>query len=115
MPKAVPPPDAAFVAWKAAYTGAEHTPLYARVNAAQLALDAAHADIGTNIAASPENGAHDVHTTYRHEYIRCGKSPCKRCDGGLGHGPYWYAYSRVGGKLTKRYIGKQKPMGSDMP
>jgi hypothetical protein len=109
MAKAEPTLDGAFGAWKAAYAGTEQTPLYAHVNAAQLAHDAAHADIGTNIAASPENGAHDAHTTYRHEYIRCGKSPCKRCDGGPGHGPYWYAYSRVGGKLTKRYIGKRKP------
>jgi hypothetical protein len=109
MAKAVPPLDAAFVAWNAAYTGTEQTPLYARVNVAQVALDAAHADIGTIGTTPPENGVHDAHTTYRHEYIRCGKSPCKRCDGGLGHGPYWYAYSRVGGKLTKRYIGKRKP------
>jgi len=40
-------------------------------------------------------------TTYRYEWVRCGK----RC-AGCPHGPYVYAYWREGGKLRKRYIGK---------
>jgi len=43
--------------------------------------------------------------TYELEYIKCGKKNCK-CNGGQGHGPYWYAYKTVKGKLRKKYIGK---------
>lgn len=42
---------------------------------------------------------------FRQEFIRCGKPNCKRCP----HGPYWYAYRTVKGKLRKRYVGKIKP------
>ena len=38
--------------------------------------------------------------TYRREWVKCG-AKCK-CNGGKGHGPYWYAYWREGGKLKKR-------------
>lgn len=43
-------------------------------------------------------------TTLRSEWVRCGKN-CSRCP----HGPYWYAYWRVNGKLHKRYLGKGRP------
>ena len=43
--------------------------------------------------------------TYRCEYVRCGKPACKSCP----HGPYWYGYMHVGGKMEKEYIGKDKP------
>jgi hypothetical protein len=46
--------------------------------------------------------------TYRQEYIRCGKG-CKGCP----HGPYWYSYERIAGKLKKRYIGKNAPSSAD--
>lgn len=41
------------------------------------------------------------------EKVRCGKEACK-CAGEQGelHGPYWYAYWRVDGKLKSKYIGK---------
>jgi hypothetical protein len=42
--------------------------------------------------------------TYRAEYVRCGRS----C-GGCPHGPYWYGYWREGGRLKKRYFGRQDP------
>ena len=42
--------------------------------------------------------------TFRAEFIRCGKG----C-GGCPHGPYWYAYQKVAGKLKKRYVGKGDP------
>ena len=45
--------------------------------------------------------------TYRLEWVKCG-AKCK-CNGGKGHGPYWYAYWRENGKLKKRYIGKELP------
>ena len=46
-------------------------------------------------------------TLYQLEYKRCGKPTC-RCaqPGGQGHGPYWYAYWREGGKARSRYLGK---------
>lgn len=51
---------------------------------------------------------------YRQEYIRCGKTRCKRCNPpagtpATGHGPYWYRYVWLGGKQRKRYVGKDLP------
>lgn len=43
--------------------------------------------------------------TYRAEYVKCGKKGCKSCP----HGPYWYGYTRVSGKLKKKYYGKLDP------
>lgn len=37
--------------------------------------------------------------TYQLEHVLCGKCP-------KWHGPYWYAYWRIGGKLRKLYIGR---------
>jgi len=54
----------------------------------------------------------DVHLTYSQQYRRCGKPDCPSCAaGGPGHGPYWYAYWREGGRLRSRYLGKQAPAG----
>lgn len=41
--------------------------------------------------------------TYRSEYVKCGNERCKACP----HGPYWYRYAKVKGKLKKEYIGKE--------
>src|SRR5688572_18456370 len=47
---------------------------------------------------------------YQLEMTRCGKDSCKQCaDDGQGHGPYWYKYSYVDGKVRKTYIGKRRP------
>jgi hypothetical protein len=46
--------------------------------------------------------------TYRLEVIRCGKEKCK-CARGKPHGPYWYSYTRVYGKVISQYIGKKLP------
>ena len=45
---------------------------------------------------------------YQLERVRCGKVGCK-CGGEAGelHGPYWYAYWRVEGKLKSCYVGKK--------
>ncbi len=49
--------------------------------------------------------------TYAQQYRRCGKPTCSACaDGGRGHGPYWYAYWREGGRMHSRYLGKQVPL-----
>src|SRR5947209_6917932 len=47
--------------------------------------------------------------TYHQQMSYCGKSQCRRCREGTGHGPYWYAYRTVDGKTTRTYIGKQLP------
>jgi len=60
--------------------------------------------------SAPESPAKELRrgkATYRLEYVKCG-AKCK-CNNGKGHGPYWYAYWREGGKLKKRYIGKELP------
>src|SRR5919107_1205969 len=46
--------------------------------------------------------------TYRLEGVRCGKETCK-CVRGKLHGPYWYSYTRVKGKVTSQYVGKSLP------
>lgn len=44
---------------------------------------------------------------YIHQLINCGKAACKKCSGRhYKHGPYWYAYSKVNGKVRSIYIGK---------
>ncbi len=30
--------------------------------------------------------------TYHQQPSYCGKTRCKKCREGVGHGPYWYAY-----------------------
>jgi hypothetical protein len=35
--------------------------------------------------------------------VRCGKPNCK-CARGELHGPYYYHFERLGGKLVKRYL-----------
>ncbi len=50
--------------------------------------------------------------TYRLESIRCGNEKCK-CARGKLHGPYWYSYSRVKGKVTSHYIGKNLPKNAE--
>jgi DNA-binding SARP family transcriptional activator len=44
--------------------------------------------------------------------VRCGKRTCRRCADGIGHGPYWYASWREGGKVRQRYLGKTAPTGT---
>lgn len=52
-----------------------------------------------------------VRVTYHEQYRRCGKPACARCaDHGPGHGPYWYAFWRDGGRTHSRYLGKQAPV-----
>jgi DNA-binding SARP family transcriptional activator len=46
-------------------------------------------------------------TIYRQEATSCGKSTCRRCQEGRGHGPYWFAYRIENGRLVRTYIGKR--------
>jgi Family of unknown function (DUF6788) len=39
------------------------------------------------------------------EYVKCGNPHCNKCK----HGPYYYGYWKVNGKLKKKYIGKYDP------
>jgi len=60
-------------------------------------------------STGPPSGAH---VTYSRQYRRCTKPGCPSCGaGGAGHGPYWYAYWRDGGRRCSRYLGKQPPTG----
>jgi len=46
---------------------------------------------------------------YRQEMVKCGKDTCKKCKSGNMHGPYWFAYTRTGAYLKKRYVGTELP------
>lgn len=49
--------------------------------------------------------------TYVQEYRRC-RVPCRTCDTGPGHGPYWYAKQRsTNGNVRSYYVGKELPKG----
>jgi DNA-binding SARP family transcriptional activator/tetratricopeptide (TPR) repeat protein len=47
--------------------------------------------------------------TYHQQVSYCGKPRCRKCQEGIGHGPYWYAYKTVNGHTTRTYIGKSLP------
>lgn len=47
--------------------------------------------------------------TYHQQVSYCGKTRCKKCREGIGHGPYWYAYKTTNGRTTRTYIGKDLP------
>lgn len=42
-------------------------------------------------------------SVYQLEKVRCGKN-CQKCP----HGPYWYSYTRVNGKIKSKYVGKSR-------
>ena len=48
--------------------------------------------------------------TYRLESVCCGKENC-RCARGELHGPYWYSYMRIEGRVKSKYVGKKLPRG----
>lgn len=63
-------------------------------------------------ASSPEI---PPHATLRQQRVFCGKPKCTKCVGidGLGtggHGPYWYAAWKVGGRTRSKYIGRELPL-----
>src|ERR1700730_12162905 len=49
----------------------------------------------------------DDKVTYRQQVNFCGKESCRKCREGIGHGPYWYAYTITHGRTRRKYIGKQ--------
>ena len=53
--------------------------------------------------------------TYRSEIVFCGKPRCRKCQQGIGHGPYWYAYRTVNGRRLKSYVGLRLPAGVVAP
>ncbi len=49
--------------------------------------------------------------SYVQQTVKCGKPSCHCAKpGGELHGPYWYLYSKKGGKSRSKYIGKNKPV-----
>jgi predicted ATPase/DNA-binding SARP family transcriptional activator len=51
----------------------------------------------------------DGKITYHQQVSYCGKPRCHKCQEGIGHGPYWYAYKTVNGRTSRIYIGKRLP------
>ncbi len=51
----------------------------------------------------------DGKVTYHQQVSYCGKPHCRKCQEGIGHGPYWYAYQTINGRTTRKYIGKSLP------
>jgi hypothetical protein len=53
---------------------------------------------------------------YRQQYVRCGRSRCRRCPpAGLGHGPYWYGFYWDYQQRTRSfYVGKTLPAGVEL-
>lgn len=47
--------------------------------------------------------------TYRLKMKTCGKPNCRKCRESGGHGPYWYAYTTIGGRTVEKYIGLHLP------
>lgn len=47
--------------------------------------------------------------TYHQKPTYCHKATCKKCQAGIGHGPYWFAYETKNGKQTQTYLGKHLP------
>ena len=43
---------------------------------------------------------------YTVRYVKCGKSSCKVCSQGVGHGPYVYRSERRGNRVVSLYLGK---------
>ena len=51
--------------------------------------------------------------SYVQQRVKCGKPSCHCAKpGGELHGPYWYLYSKKGGKSTSKYVGKNKPVSA---
>ncbi len=49
--------------------------------------------------------------SYVLQKVKCGKPSCHCAKpGGELHGPYWYLYSKKGGKSRSKYVGKNKPV-----
>lgn len=57
----------------------------------------------------------DDKLTYRQQVAFCGKTSCRKCREGTGHGPYWYSYQVVDGRTIRTYIGKNLPPGVHAP
>ena len=51
--------------------------------------------------------------TYHQQMSYCGKARCSKCRTGIGHGPYWYAYQTVNGRIKRTYIGKELPRDAE--
>ena len=57
----------------------------------------------------------DNEVTYRQQVSFCGKPRCRKCQRGIGHGPYWFSFQVVDGHTVRTYIGKHLPPGVQIP
>jgi len=47
--------------------------------------------------------------SYVLQKVRCGKKTCHCAKpGGELHGPYWYLFTKTGGKTKSKYVGKNR-------
>ena len=53
--------------------------------------------------------------TYRQQVSFCGKTNCRACREGKGHGPYWFAYETRNGQTVRTYVGTHLPPGVQVP
>ncbi len=53
--------------------------------------------------------------TYHQQPSFCGKPGCRKCRDGVGHGPYWYAYTTIAGQTRRTYVGKELPAEAQLP
>jgi hypothetical protein len=57
---------------------------------------------------TPAKAGEPIHlagVTYQLRWVKCGKPNCIK-----KHGPYWYAFTKVGGRVHTRYVGKKLPV-----
>ncbi|HYA99515.1 MAG TPA: tetratricopeptide repeat protein [Ktedonobacteraceae bacterium] len=57
----------------------------------------------------------DDEVAYRQQVSFCGKPRCRKCQQGIGHGPYWFSYQVVDGRIVRKYVGKNLPSGVKVP
>src|SRR5436305_9174560 len=61
------------------------------------------------LEATEKENAMQEKVTYHQQPSFCGKPRCRKCREGIGHGPYWYAYTTIAGQTRRTYVGKELP------
>src|SRR5436305_14085463 len=61
------------------------------------------------LEATEKENAMQEKVTYHQQPSFCGKPRCRKCREGIGHGPYWYAYTTTAGQTKRTYVGKELP------
>lgn len=59
------------------------------------------------------NGSSIGGWSLQQEGVKCGKDACACAKGEL-HGPYWYGYRTIAGRVRKKYFGVDKPTAAKL-